>query len=65
MEDVTIAFRCPVNLAEKVDAYIKNGEYMNRGDAGRDLLRLGIQVKETERNEKKQTTTDNVCFSND
>jgi Arc/MetJ-type ribon-helix-helix transcriptional regulator len=62
MEDVTIAFRCPVKLADKVDAYIQNGEYMNRGDAGRDLLRLGMQMKEIERNEKKQTLANNICF---
>ncbi|WP_321430503.1 hypothetical protein [uncultured Methanolobus sp.] len=58
MENVTIAFRCPVKLAEKVDAYIQNGEYMNRGDAGRDLLRLGMKVKEIEKNETKQTIID-------
>lgn len=65
MEDVTIAFRCPVKLAQKMDAYIKNGEYMNRGDAGRDLLRLGMQVKENGINEEKQATGDDVCISND
>lgn len=63
MEDVTIAFRCPVKLAEKMDFYIENGEYMNRGDAGRDLLRLGMQVKEIEKNEKKQTFADNHCLA--
>lgn len=59
MEDITLAFRCPAKLVEKIDAQIAKGEYMNRGDAGRDLVRLGLQIKEeNERNEKKQTNCD-------
>lgn len=54
MEDITIAIRCPVKLVEKIDTHVLDGEYMNRGDAGRDLLRLGLQVKEEgDRNEQK------------
>jgi Arc/MetJ-type ribon-helix-helix transcriptional regulator len=61
MEDITLAFRCPAKLIEKIDAQIAKGEYMNRGDAGRDLVRHGLQIKEeSERNEKKQTTCECV-----
>lgn len=66
MEDMTIAFRCPVKLAEKIDAYIENGEYMNRGDAGRDLVRLGLQMKEeSEKNGKKQAINNSLCIPAD
>jgi Arc/MetJ-type ribon-helix-helix transcriptional regulator len=59
MDEDRIAFRCPTKLLEKIDAYIETGEYMNRGDAGRDLVRLGIQMKEeSKRNEKKQMSCD-------
>jgi len=55
--DERIVFRCPAKLVEKIDAQIAKGEYMNRGDAGRDLVRLGLQMKEeSDRNEKKQNT---------
>lgn len=46
MEDTTISFRCPGMLAEKMRAFVDEGEYMNMSDAGRDLTRIGILVKE-------------------
>lgn len=54
MEDTTITFRCPGMLAEKIRAFVDEGEYMNMSDAGRDLTRIGILVKEgSYRDEKK------------
>lgn len=64
MEDMTIAFRCPVKLAEKIDAYIENGEYMNRGDAGRDLVRLGLHMKEeSDKHGNRKASINCNCFA--
>lgn len=65
MDDILIALRCPVKLVERLDACIQKGEYMNRSDAGRDLLRLGLQIKEREMNEEKQTVNYSLCVPAD
>lgn len=44
--DITLAFRCPAGLVNELDSLVESGAYMNRADAGRDLLRLGIRTKE-------------------
>lgn len=57
MDDDRMVFRCPTRMTEKIDAYVARGDYMNRADAGRDLVRLGLQIKEgSDRIEKKQRT---------
>lgn len=65
MDDITIALRCPSKLVERMDACIKAREYMNRSDAGRDLIRLGLQMKEREINEKEQAANYRLCLPAD
>jgi len=45
MVKIKLEFRCPAGLLDELDSLVETGAYMNRADAGRDLLRLGIRTR--------------------
>lgn len=55
MEEETLRIRCPKGLMNKIDGLVEENEYMNRSDAGRDLIRMGIEEKERRRMRHEQT----------
>jgi len=42
-DNISISFRCNLNMKDEIEEYEKNNNYMNMSDAVRDLIRRGLR----------------------